>query len=330
MSLSWCKDIKIEKALRSLGIHFEAEKVNLDDVDLAEGLRKQTRLLGKLNQDYVLQLAEAMMQPEAAFPMTILQKTPRQKLFSWSGNHRLAAYVLAFPNEKIIEAYTVNISKDVVMCDILPRIVNSYESGLGFSKEEKLINARWLVEHHSMKIQDAAKLVGVPYKWLETSKRAEDIKAELLPDLGAKANGISKSILLKMSPLTDNLNVLKATAKVLCQYEVKGDEANHLLEDVKAHRTELQQMSELGRWERIFQDRKKPEVPKGQAPKIQIRFDTRKSFLKHVTGLAKILQTCDTFEKLQCTDLSDRELIAKSWVTIARTMDKLQKQGGAA
>lgn len=324
---SWVKDIKIEKGLRALGIQFEAEKVNLDDVDLVEGLRKQTRLLGKLNNDYVLQLAEAMSQPESAFPMVILQKSPRMKLFAWSGNHRLAAFVLAYPDQKIIEAYTVNV-KDAMMCDILPRIVNSYESGLGFSKEEKLINARWLVENHSMKLEDAARLVGVPVKWLQTSKRAEDIRADLLPDLGNRANGISKSTLIKMSPLADNVNVLKAAAKVLCQYDVKGDEANHLLEDVKNQRTELQRMSELGRWEKIFQERKKPEAPKGQAPKIQISFDTRRSFMKHLTGLAKILSKCDTLEKLQCTDTSDRDVLARNWLVIARAMERIQRQGG--
>lgn len=327
--MRWIKDQKVEANLRALGIQFEAEKISLNDCDLSEGLRKQTRLLGKLNQDYVVQLAEAMLQPEAAFPMTILQKSPRQKLFPWSGNHRLSAFVLAYPNETIIEAYTVNV-KDAMMMDILPRIVNAWESAIGFSKEEKLINARWLVEKHSMKMEDAAKLVCVPYSWLVKSKKAEDVRADLIPELGSKANGFSKSLLVKMAPMAENVNVLKATAKVLCQYDVKGDEANHLLEDVKGQRTELQKMSELGRWERIFQDRKKPEVPKGQAPKIQISFDTRKSFMKHLTGLAKILSKCDTLEKLQCTDNSDREVLAKNWLIISSQMNKLQKQGGSS
>ncbi len=319
------KDQKVEANLRALGIPFEIEHIQVADIDLEEGLRRQTRLLGKLNQDYAVQLATAMSLPEAAFPMTILQKPPRGKLWPWSGNHRLAGFTLAWPDEPVIEAYTLTL-KDPVKMDILPRIVNAWESGLGFSKEEKIINARWLVDHHSMPTQEAANMLGIPVKWLQRAKAAEDIRKDLI-DLGPKANGIARTVLIQMGPLADNLNVLKAAGKILTTFNIKGKEAEHLLADVKLQRTELQQMSELARWEKILNDRCKPR----QKAPIKLSHGVRDQFIRHLTGLAKILTKCKTIEQLQCTDPADKDIVARNWIAITAVMNAMaqRKDGGA-
>jgi hypothetical protein len=325
--MRWVKDQKVEANLRALGIPFEVERVERKDIDVKEGLRRQTRLIGRLNDDAVIQMACAMGQPEAAFPMVILQKPPRALYWPWSGNHRLAAWELAFPEDTSLEAYVVCL-KDTRMMDVLPRIVNAWESTLGFSKEEKIANARYLVEHHSMSVEEAANLLGIKPGWVVVARRAEDVRARIGDLPGVKTNGIPSSTLVKLSPLSDNLNVLRATARTLCTRNVKGDEARRLIADVQTGKTELQQLAELGRWEKLLEERDKPR-PKTKA-KITFRSPVRDSFLRHLSALAKMLEKHNTLEKLQCTDASDRDMIARSWIGILTVMDTLARGKGGA
>lgn len=325
----WVKDQKVEANLRALGIPFSIERVKLADVDLQAGLRNQARLVGKLNDEYVLQLGVQMAVSGAAFPMTILQKFPHGKShIPESGNHRLAAFTLTFPEQTEIEAYVIHLT-DPRMLDILPRVVNAWESGLGFSKEEKIINARWLVEHHSMTQAEAATLLGIKYEWLVVAKRVEDVRKELM-ELGPRASSIPQSTLLKMAPLADNVNVLKAVARMMTVHGIVGDDAKHMIADVKRGKTEAQQMAEIARWEQVAVERNRPKekrIKKSQT--VRLSRVVRDSFIKYLTGLARVLDKADTLEKLQCTDPADKELIVRHWPAIVRVMNAVLK-GGAA
>ncbi len=331
MTFRWVKDAKVEANLRALGVSHEVEHVALADVDLPEGLRRQARMVGHLNTEYVLQLAVAMGQEAAAFPMTILQRPPRGKLWPWSGNHRLAAFALAFPEAVGIDCYVVKVS-DPVMVDVLPRVVNSWESGLGFSKEERVYNAKWLVEHHSMRVEEAAKLLGIKPEWIVTTRRAEEVRAKL-SGLGAKAAKLPKSVLIKMSPLQGNTNVLNQAARVIIDCGIRGKDADQLIDDVKSRSTELQQLAEVGRWEKMYADRNGAR-PKGravteQAEKVRAPV-VRENFIGKLTMLAKILERCDTIEKLQCTDPVSQDTVLRLWLKVNAAMTKVvQKTGGA-
>ncbi len=323
MPFKWARDPKVETNLRALGIQFEVETIKLEDVDFQEGLKRQARLLGKLNDDYVLQLGVAMEAPTAAFPMGILQKPPHNaKLWPWSGNHRFAAFAAVFPEATTIEAYTVCV-KDIMLLDMLPRVVNAWESGIGFSKEEKMINARWAMEKHSMLPEEAAQMFGLKVDWLMRDRRIEGIRKQL-GDLGPKANGIAPSTIIKMGPLSGNANVLKSTAQFLCRNSIKGDEAIQVIEDVKRGKTEAQQMAEIARWEQVI-DERKPKPKTKKTPAVRFSKITRDQFLKHLAGVAKILEKADTLEKLQCTDAADKDLVIRHWLAIVKVMAKVEK-----
>jgi len=308
--------------MRSLGVPMEVEKVQVADIDLNEGLKRQARLLGKLNDDYVLQMAVAMEQLDAAFPMVILQKPPRGKLWPWSGNHRLASFCLACPNETFIDAYVISL-KDPVMMDILPRVVNAWESGLGFSKEEKIANARWLMEQHSMTADEAAKMFGLKVDWLFVARRAETVR-DYIKDV-PKSDKIAKSTIIKMAPLAANTNVLKATANVLCKYGITGEDAILLITDVKNHSTELQQMAELGRWEKLIEERNRPKDKPKKTQSVHLSAGVRTAFVRHLTGLSKILAKANTREKLQCTDPADWSVVEKNWLEVSKVMTKVME-----
>ena len=323
--MRWVKDQKVEANLRRLGIDFDCEKIEIASVDLEEGLRRQARLIGKLNDDYVLQLGIAMQSESAAFPMTILQRPPRGKLWPWSGNHRLAAFTLTFPNETVIEAYTVKLA-DPVMLDVLPRIVNAWESGLGFSREERILNAKWLIEHHSMPTQEAADLLGIKPEWIITTRRAEEVRSKVL-SLGPKVQTLPKSLLISLSPLSDNSNVLKAIVRLLLDEKMKGRDAEQLIRDVRSRNTENQQISEIARWEKLMADRKEAASPRKSAnnkpAKVLSTPLVRQNFLSKLISIAKILERCDTIEKLQCSDPASKETLLREWRRIEKVMTKI-------
>jgi hypothetical protein len=316
----WVKDNKVEANMRSLGIKFEVETVPFNKIDLHEGIRRQARLLGKLNDDYVVSLGVDMDKPDAAFPMCILQKPPRGTYWSWSGNHRLAAYRLVYGDSAApIDAYIVCLS-DAVMIDLFPRVVNSWESGIGFSREEKIANARWLVQKHNMPVKEAAALFGLKSEWLSRANRGAEIKTKLV-ESGVSCNGISNSVLVEMHKISDNLNVLKSTAAFLAKNKIKGNDAQQVIADVKRGNTELQCLSEIARWEKVIEERKAPKLKSER--KVMTTLATRAQFIRNLTGLGKILARCTTLAQLQCLDKTDQEVIRRNWLNIKRVMDMI-------
>lgn len=319
-SMKWVKDQKVEPFMRKLGIKFEVEKVLVNQIDANEGIKRQARLLNKLNQDHVLSMAIAMQSEESAFPMIILQKPPRGMMWPWSGNHRFASFTTAWPAEETIEVYTCCIV-DPVMIDTFPRVINCLESQLGFSKEERIINANWLIENHSYSTKEAAELTGTKPEWLQASRKAEEVKRKIT-ELGINTNGIAKSTLIHMSPLAENINVLRAAANLMCKFDIRGDEALRLIYDVKQGKTEAQQLGEIGRWNDILQSKQKPK----KGPKVRTETPIRNRFLKDLGDLAKVLEKYDTLEKLQCTDEGAKGLLHKQWIFILDRMNKIASQ----
>src|SRR4051812_42750482 len=95
--MRFVKDDKVERWLRAKKIPYDFERVRYGDVDWAEGMRRQARMLGSIDPNAALTMAIDMAKPDAAFPAVVLQKPPKGRLWPWSGNHRGAAYEIAFP-----------------------------------------------------------------------------------------------------------------------------------------------------------------------------------------------------------------------------------------
>ncbi len=338
MSFRWTKDPKTDANLRSMGLVPEEIIILRSQVDAEEGLRRQARMIAKLNEDWVLQLSLKMSEEDAAFPMIVLQKpaTPKSKFWVWSGNHRLAAFDLAYPDATTLTAYVVNV-RDGVTMDLLPRIVNVWESGIGFSREEKVMNARWAIENHSMSTVEAARMFGVKPEWIYAVNSAEEAK-KLVADVPG-ASAFSASILKRLHTISSNLNILKGVASILTKYGVRGSEAYTVIDDVRRQSTELQQQGELAKWEKIFQqrmtpptqepEREKPGRPKAIRPPAKALFTatTREAFLRNLTGLDKVLERADTKNKLQLTDPADLAVAEKNWRRVKTKMDSIFQEG---
>jgi hypothetical protein len=317
--MRWCRDQKVEANLRSLGIQFEAMKVARDQIDTEEGIRRQARLINKLNEDQVLSMAIDMAKPDAAFPMPILQRPPHGKMWTWSGNHRLAAFDITYPDDKYIEAYVVTV-KDPVMLDLLPRVVNAWESQIGFSKEERIANAKWMVDNHSMEIGEAARLFGCKPAWIGVANRAAEVK-EAVADI-PKSDGLPGYILTKLHPIAArNRNVLRNVVRLITANDIKKTDIQHIITDVQSKNTENQMMGEVGKWEALIEARKQPK--KRAKGSVDMTRNVRDIFLRNLTGLAKVLDGKSTLTQLQLTDPADLAIAEKAWKQIQVGMNKV-------
>jgi hypothetical protein len=317
--MRWVKDPKVEHHLRSLNIKFDTAQVRIDEIDLKLSADKQTRLgRNKVNDDWVLEYAQAM-QAGSPFPMCILNKL-KKGYFIWSGVHRVHAADLN--EEKLIDAYVVDVT-DPRLSDILPRVVNAWE-GHGLSRDEKLLNAKYLIENHSMVTEDAARLLGLKVEWVTTYLRGADVQRRI-QEQGVAINGMARSTLIWLSPLADNANVLRETAKLLNDFEVKGDRAKEVIANVRKGETEVQRLAEIERWRKALA----PKSRSGQV-KVPIRSAVRTRAFDLFGRLDRLLDKFDTLTKLQVVEPQDVQTLENCWARISRKMDRMFAVGGKA
>ena len=312
--MRWVKDPKVEANLRTLDVKFVIEaNIPLKTIDREEGMRRQTRLCGKLMDDVALRYGLAMEQPDAAFPMTILQRE-KKRLWPWSGNHRLAGAELA--SIEHIDAYVVEVF-DPVMSDLLPRLVNTWEAVVGQSREEAIINARFMIEKHRMAPADAARMFGFKSPSpLYVHARAESAKKELA-NMGVPSNRFAQSILDDLHTLNANKIVFKATGTLIHARKVKGREAEQIIKDVRSQGTELQQLRELGRWEEVLKQREAPTKPSIRA----VKQGNRSLILELLGRLARYAEKNKTLAQFQLTDEADLATARKHWRIITSTFE---------
>lgn len=330
--MKWCKDPKVEHLLRSLGIKYETATVKIAEIDRQLSADKQVRLGKKINDDWVLQYAQAG-QDGAVFPMPVLNKLKRG-WFIWSGNHRTAAAELN--GDETLDAYAVEVH-DQRLADILPRVVNAIEAQGVMGRDERLVNARYFVEHHSMAVEDAAKVMQLKYEHLLVYLRAQQT-ADRIAAQGVSPNGLTKSTLTDLSPI-QNANVLRETTRLLQREGVVGRESEQLIMDVKKAPTELGAMAELARWENLFKERR-ARAKAGKAVPV-VRSQVRSQLINLLQRLDKLVSgppRLDTLGKLQLLDQADQSLVRSAWASINASLSVVvlagkpdhARKGGAA
>lgn len=323
--MKWVKDLKVEAYLRSLHVPFEIETVALASIDLDEGLRRQVRAK-KLDDDVVEQYAQAMLAPSAAFPMVVLNKTLRPKhLFPWSGNHRLASAVLArdcatTPEQKNefkdIECYTTTIT-DFKLADILPRVINCWESALPVSREERLTHAEYLIRTFAFKVAEVAALVNLKYETLVAHMRTVD-SAKELEELGIDTKGQTKAVLLGLASIP-NKNLKREAARILKSEHLNYNEKQTIISDIRKADTEGKGMSIAHAWRDTIEARK----PK---KKSAMTLEVRHKFLQQITGLRRHLEKHQTFGSNQL-DRDDGAVLAENWGVIEAIMRRIIREG---
>lgn len=312
MAIKWGRDLKAESHLRRLGIEFSVETVRLAEIDTELSMERQARIGKKINDDWVLEFGQAMLDG-AEFPMCILQKIKGGRYFIWSGNHRTNAAKLI--GELEYPAYIVKVT-DLRMQDILPRVVNTWE-GHRESREAVLEHAKYAVERHGIEPEEAARMFGLKIDWLWLALRAGKIEKQL-NDAGVKTAGFAKSIILKLGTI-GNANAMKAAAKLIKDEGLAGARADQIVDDVRKHSTEAQQIAEVSRWRKLFDERKPTNT-------VPIRRKNRSRIVDMLTRLEKFLSGIKKASQLQLDD-TDVKIVASAWNQVERKMNALMTEG---
>lgn len=312
--MKFLRDMKVEHNLRQLGVEFKIETVKIREIDFEESLNRQVRVGKKIDDDLVLQYAEAMTRPGAAFPMCIVN---RLKTFSWfaSGNHRGKAFELCDINE--FDAYVISVT-DPRIIDLIPRVVNTWE-GKRPGRDEMLINAAYMIDTYKMEIKDAARQFSLKPEWIVTYMRQRSVADEIRNE-GINPAGMPKTLLTKLAPLQGNKNILRETTKLLKKHDIGWDETVQIIDEVKAAVDESSAIGVTKRWDGTLKSRteKKPAPFKTQQ---------RTTFLTLLGRLRNFLVKVEKASELQLGE-SDLETTFEAWNEIERKMKALVRQSG--
>lgn len=318
--MRWTRDLRMEPVLHRLKVPFQVETVPIKDIDLEESLNRQVRLGKKINDDVVIQYALGMEKPEAAFPMCIVNKA-KKYIFLWSGNHRVASYNLArethpdWPDS--IECYAVNVYEEQLQ-DYIPRIVNTFESPIGQTKEESMIHAKHIIEKWGVDIKEVASDMNLSYGGLTHYMRSEEV-AEQIKSLGANPNGLSRALRVKLAPLMEgNTGVLREVVKFIKRNELAGAQAEQFVSDVRRGKTESERMKEIKNWGTILEVRKEKTV-------TPFKNRNRSTFLRMLTSLHHFMQKIDRATELQL-EAGEIQKVAQYWNEVEQKMRKFIRE----
>ena len=312
--MRWVKDAKLESRLHSLKIDYEVDKFKISDIDLAESSNRQVRLGKKLNEEWMLEYAEAMSQPDAAFPMVLLNRI-KKHIWIWSGIHRV--HSADFVGIKEIDAYVISVT-DGRTQDVIPRIVNSLE-GHRQSREESLIHAQYLIDTYKTEVKEVARLLSLRPATITTHMRSQQVASQILQE-GANPAKFSKTLLTRLYKLSDNSNVLREASKFLCKHydDLPYTESLEFVEEVKKCKTEHDQFEEIQKWEDMLDDRDEETPSPFRAP-------LRRKFLSILQSFNKFLTDINKVSELQL-ESNDIPKVVQYWSGVESRMHRFLRE----
>lgn len=332
----WVRDPKTEDFLRRQGVkEISYERVPWANIDREEGLRHQGRLSGaggRLNQDQVVEIAVFVTPPPqgqgGVLPAVVLQRPPKgAPLWPLAGNHRLGGVELAFPDVAWVEAYVVSI-RDPQLLDLLPRRENAKESGLGFSREDRLANALYEHHHHGIPVAQAAATYGLKPSDLYNANVVGRTK-EMLKDVEGAAQFSEMLLRALHAGFSQQLDLMRAVAQLIVRHGLRGTDALLVVRNVGNARTANQKALALKAEEEKFALRRGGGRKKSE-PRTGTSSIVREQVLRHALGLSSLLERYTTFQQLQLLDPADQVTLLQACEKIDERVKALQALAAGA
>jgi len=293
----WIVDAPGEQLMEMCGINWEIQDVDIKDIDLRGSRHNNARIeTDKLNDELAAQYAEGM-KTGVHFPMPILQKgRGRSKLFTLSGNHRVAA---AEQVDQPIRAYVTRCTDEEAI-DIVVRVANSL-NGTQSSAKERIEQIYQLHHDHGRSLPDLAALFNMKLSTVQFKMRLEAFRHELA-DLGIQAATLPLHSLDAINRIRTNEQVMVGAAELAISQNMTAARVKDMVGEVKAERGERKQLAVLKNWNgQAKQENPKRGTNLARKPlktKLTRFVNTFGSFLTHgYSGGSAI----DTLRKAQIT-----------------------------
>lgn len=302
--INWKKDDGLEFLLKDGKLEWKMEEVRLNDINLDESKKRQSRLDRVIDPERVLSIAVSMEQG-VPIPAPCITSVKGFGKIILAGLHRVSGakvYVADRDNSYTIKCYNVIPGKadTKYIHDMLPALTNAIE-GVGLTLEQRRYRAAEMVETHGYPVDEVAAKYGLKPDTL--SKYLSSLKlSERLIGLGVNVTKtlLKTSCLEALKAIDYNDNLLRAAAQIMATNDLSGDEVRTLVRNVKAARTEPAGLVAIGEASRVHSGKKTPDKAWSRSPR-------RSSFLQSLTKLINHVKSFPTYDSLQVTVPDDLE-----------------------
>lgn len=307
--MEWIPDEVAENLMRRIGIEFDVETVEIEEIDVVGSLQSNSRDSEDIDQDFAERFKRQMDEVDAKFPMIVLvaSKNPAFLYDVSSGNHRLAAYLKREPTPTTIDAYIATCS-NVSNLALLTFELNNIH-GKALTKQQLLRNARFAMNAHGLSVDAAAKKFAVTTSALKEYIRAQEIISELAK-YGLRLESMPFGILKKLYTLRPNQPVMVAMGRI-CHKFPTTVAFNTAVDEVRAKETEAEKLAAV---EEIRRTALSPQ------PSPNRNFTIRTKFLGCLTRIEKLTEGVMGLERFQIAEDPERSAVRKRVEALSRRL----------
>jgi hypothetical protein len=246
----WEKDSSVEQLLDSLKIKWKyVENLKINTLKVEDSKKNNARFGKALNDDDCT-LYASKMKEGVRFPAIVIVEGG----YILGGNNRVNGAIQA--GLKIVDAYVCDSSITDLQRDAFIRQDN-IRHGRNLNTEEKI--AACVEQHRKYKISmrdlNDQFFGGKPetYSKITAENTAQDVR-ERLQSKNVDTKGICSSVLASLSPVKDNINVLKDAGRVVSDYKLPTAQVEEMVKDIREKQTEDEQIAVIVAWKKKIND----------------------------------------------------------------------------
>lgn len=317
-SINWTQDKGLEHLLKEGKCEWEVQEVRLNDVNLDESKKRQSRLDRQLDEDRVLSIAVAM-EEGVPVPMICLYKVRGIGFMDLAGLHRGFAaktYVSDRDNSFKVKAYVITAGDPKFILEELPSLTNAIE-GVGLTMDQRRLRAAELVMSEGYPIEEVAKRFGLRAPSLADHVAGVALK-DRLAGMGIQiAKSLTKNTVIKaLRGIQHNDMLLKATGQFLSQHDLTQEQTARLVSNIKSGRTEQSGLLEVA---------KAAQERNGTAERVWTKTPRRTTILRAFSQLLSLLKKHKTLESLQFSAPEDQQLFETQAHEVVTLLANLKK-----
>lgn len=314
------RDVPAESEMKKLKIPHATAVIPYSKIDIAGSLENMARTVetgtGKAIDPAIIYRYVGSMEHGEPFPMPVLARRANGSYLALGGNHRLEAWKQVFGGEYEVECYIVDGQNERAV-DLLPRSLN-LRHGQASPLEVSLELAICARENHGFSIKDAEALACLRPGQLSDELQYKQAKMEI-SGFGLNADMLAKRVVQRLGTLRDNRNVFKAAAKVAVGAKLKQCDAEHLLKQVKAEKTEASRIAVI---EKFDQALLKPSV---NGAEESAKNKIRKEFVGSLTRFENAIRGKRRLSQLQISNPDEKASIIERLDTLNKCLAALCK-----
>lgn len=238
----WIRDLPSEQLIRRLGAQWEyLARVPIGMINQTASLQNQARIGESVNQQTAQEYAAAMRNG-ADFPALVAFLLPDGTYVLAGGNHRLAAALAA--ERPTVDLYVLQV-RDQGLRRLITMTLNMTNS-VRPKREDSLIQAVTWMNTYGKSATQAAYAWGLPVSAIWDYQRSVATRSRMRK-LGFQTISLPKSHISAIASLTND-HVLKEVVSLDQTFRLSAIDLNQIIADVKANRTEEEQLDVVRRW----------------------------------------------------------------------------------